>query len=546
MTTSTFDATSPIARPTGSAQPATPRRPARQPRHDVRLLGTDARPLLVAATERDGADEALPTAGRPKFDFSRIPVHSGATPGHPAGGAQRPDAHRELQAAARGVRIHVDASAAARADALDAHAYAQGADVYFRPGAYQPGSRAGRELLLHELAHVVQQQRRAGPSGSTAALEREAERAASDTLAGRRAQIHLSAPASHPQRQKTNWKQSSDVHVNPAARVHVMTQGGLFSGMDQAHVTVSARGRLTYDLDYTTPEDEFRWSRLKDIVDSGHVKIEAVAAGKNFKARPAPGKPPTDLSLTELRLIQRDVSVLGITLKAGGQSPDPTYDLIYYDQAEGVAALSHELFGHTWLALKGAPWEHPRAGTPEEKTLGTLRPGDRITDPFGNVFSGTVRAYINKYIESVGTKAQVANTTAAIPKSPTQGVGTGPLIKAYSALHTQAASGLSAGHYSAPVAQAWRTICSNFDLMPTQAEAIAAGNTNLQFTQEVTVFIVRVLFESWTDDQKKTFRVMLADFTFNRAGLTTNALTEATVKVVGAAPSPFSPGTAVP
>jgi hypothetical protein len=57
------------------------------------------------------------------------------------------------------VRLHTDAEAARSADALNANAYALGRHVVFGEGEYRPDSEAGRRLLAHELAHVVQQQR---------------------------------------------------------------------------------------------------------------------------------------------------------------------------------------------------------------------------------------------------------------------------------------------------------------------------------------------------------------------------------------------------
>lgn len=77
-----------------------------------------------------------------------------------------------------GVRVHQDASAAA----LGATAYARGDDLHFAPGRYDPHSQAGRELIGHELTHVVQQ--RAGrvgvqgkglPINADPALEAEAD-----------------------------------------------------------------------------------------------------------------------------------------------------------------------------------------------------------------------------------------------------------------------------------------------------------------------------------------------------------------------------------
>ena len=55
------------------------------------------------------------------------------------------------------VRVHTDAAAANAAQAVNAKAYTLGSDIVFGPGRYQPGTSDGRQLLAHELAHVVQQ-----------------------------------------------------------------------------------------------------------------------------------------------------------------------------------------------------------------------------------------------------------------------------------------------------------------------------------------------------------------------------------------------------
>jgi hypothetical protein len=51
------------------------------------------------------------------------------------------------------VRVHQGP----QATMLGAQAYTSGNDIHFAPGQYNPNSGAGRELLGHELAHVVQQ-----------------------------------------------------------------------------------------------------------------------------------------------------------------------------------------------------------------------------------------------------------------------------------------------------------------------------------------------------------------------------------------------------
>ncbi|HEU4372429.1 MAG TPA: DUF4157 domain-containing protein [Telluria sp.] len=56
-----------------------------------------------------------------------------------------------------GVRVHSDRRAAASAAALDARAYTVGSDVVFGANQYAGHTDAGRRLIAHELAHVVQQ-----------------------------------------------------------------------------------------------------------------------------------------------------------------------------------------------------------------------------------------------------------------------------------------------------------------------------------------------------------------------------------------------------
>lgn len=86
------------------------------------------------------------------------------------------------------VRIHTGPAAAALSRAVSARAFTVGSDVFFNEGEYNPGSRAGKELLAHELAHTVQQ-RGAPASGPLTvstpgdALEREADSVASELVA---------------------------------------------------------------------------------------------------------------------------------------------------------------------------------------------------------------------------------------------------------------------------------------------------------------------------------------------------------------------------
>ena len=55
------------------------------------------------------------------------------------------------------VRVHNSVTADNLNQALNARAFTTGQDIFFRHGEYNPGSSSGKELLAHELTHVVQQ-----------------------------------------------------------------------------------------------------------------------------------------------------------------------------------------------------------------------------------------------------------------------------------------------------------------------------------------------------------------------------------------------------
>lgn len=55
------------------------------------------------------------------------------------------------------VRIHNDSNAVQMNKDLGAQAFANGNDIYFNEGKYNPNSKDGRHLLAHELTHTVQQ-----------------------------------------------------------------------------------------------------------------------------------------------------------------------------------------------------------------------------------------------------------------------------------------------------------------------------------------------------------------------------------------------------
>jgi Domain of unknown function (DUF4157) len=56
-----------------------------------------------------------------------------------------------------GVKIHNDSRSDDMNQSIQARAFTTGQDIFFRQGEYTPESNTGKELLAHELTHVVQQ-----------------------------------------------------------------------------------------------------------------------------------------------------------------------------------------------------------------------------------------------------------------------------------------------------------------------------------------------------------------------------------------------------
>jgi hypothetical protein len=92
------------------------------------------------------------------------------------------EASQKLGRSFKDVRIHTDESADKLSRTISARAFTIGKDIFFKNGVFAPGSGAGRETIMHELTHVVQQGGRSSASGALklgapdTAHEKEADR----------------------------------------------------------------------------------------------------------------------------------------------------------------------------------------------------------------------------------------------------------------------------------------------------------------------------------------------------------------------------------
>lgn len=68
------------------------------------------------------------------------------------------------------VRVHTGSSATQMNKDLGAQAFTHGNDIYFNSGKYDTGSKDGKQLLAHELTHVVQQNGMVSPKAEAAGV----------------------------------------------------------------------------------------------------------------------------------------------------------------------------------------------------------------------------------------------------------------------------------------------------------------------------------------------------------------------------------------
>ena len=160
------------------ARTSAPLTPARAVAGHVHPAGPEARAESVLALQRMAGNRATTQAIRSHLPSpAAVPDSAGA----PLSDDLREDMERRFDGDFTDVRVHSGATAARSASALSAKAYTVGRDIVFSEGRFAPQTSAGRHLLAHELAHVVQQSRGGPPppiSGSSGGLEAAANRSA--------------------------------------------------------------------------------------------------------------------------------------------------------------------------------------------------------------------------------------------------------------------------------------------------------------------------------------------------------------------------------
>ncbi|MCX5561516.1 DUF4157 domain-containing protein [Streptomyces sp. NBC_00038] len=193
------------------------------------------------------------------------------------------------------VRVHTDERAAESARSLGALAYTVGQDIVFGANQYQPHDRAGRSVIAHELAHVVQQRARPahpamrlGIGDAGTAQEAAADRAADAVAHGEK------VPSAMPTVSPTIQRKVEMRDVGPGQqsgfdrlqelvdRLNSMAEGGTFSaplgGITAYRVRADegtlVRGSQTVELEYQATEGRtptFFETRMQAFIDGETV-----------------------------------------------------------------------------------------------------------------------------------------------------------------------------------------------------------------------------------------------------------------------------------
>ena len=151
------------------------------------------------------------------------------------------------------VRVHTDETAARAARSIDAVSYTAGTDIGFGSGRYAPDTPMGRELLAHELTHVVQQSH-ASPSTDTpiaapdSASEREAASSARQVAGGGVLDRPVSAVPVSVQRLSTG------AAVGLGIGAGILGLAGILAGI----VGIDTAVRESRGLDETERKEAFR------------------------------------------------------------------------------------------------------------------------------------------------------------------------------------------------------------------------------------------------------------------------------------------------
>jgi hypothetical protein len=267
-------------------------------------------------------------------DFAKVPVHS-HDHGDPLPGALRARMQAQLGHDFSGVRVHTGPEADQAVREVAAVAFTVGDDVYLGADADRRGSADGDRLLMHELAHVVQQREAPDLADGVSAPGDATERAAHTVAAGG-SLVRAAGTVAAAQRQATMGmeKQAVTRAAVQAALTDYLTkvmqeQGGRsLQKTEQVKATVlklfkdTPQGTMWVQdwLDHTMLGDpaEFAAQVVSFLPDV--IPAENLGALQHGPAKQTPGRPKT-LEETIRGGIKEQLGKIGQPQQGGAGSP---------------------------------------------------------------------------------------------------------------------------------------------------------------------------------------------------------------------------------
>jgi len=185
-----------------------------------------------------------------------------------------------------GVSIHTDTRADLLSASVNARAFTLGPHIYFRAGAYDPGTPAGRELIAHELTHVMQQD---GSAAGRAAMDyRPAiHHAAAAPPTIRRKfgmELELEVLVSEKIGEEDVPESYADPGLDKTAKIYDDTAAGLHLVVDHSNVLLSRAGEHQSGVSFEehlplTPQEE--GSGFKSRIGN----VPSTSTGRDFNVR---------------------------------------------------------------------------------------------------------------------------------------------------------------------------------------------------------------------------------------------------------------------
>jgi hypothetical protein len=242
----------------------------------------------------------------------------------------------EIATALAETPIHDDANSARQADALSATAFTMGGEIFLGSSAPPLNSASGKELLRHELTHVVQQMSAQGQIGALIDTPGDAFETAAKT--------GQPAPAGAPPAIQRDGKMANSAQIIEALTLFL--QGLKQKGGGSLVIDATAKAQLQKLVQATAPGS----TALDQLLDHPHSSDPATLARKIADMLPKSMDPAL---LEQLRPLQveekkKGVAKLADAFKKTTPSPDPNKKEPTNEEKQKEKGRTHDINEQTF------------------------------------------------------------------------------------------------------------------------------------------------------------------------------------------------------